>query len=226
VAGIAKFQTRDRPQHWLVEMACAERKTVQQLMLDYSRKSGIGSERAYAKLMKHFHPATTEKLKKGISWCWLQPRGCILADARDHGEAQDAILVRYGLGWGKRELACYLAFSLEVPDHCLARLIQRAPGADLHAVLRQAHRAYFEADAEIVTKHIDAKASFYLPCGPGLLICEGLRAATSRWFFVYARPRTWISSEMARPDQRPIAPAVGTPTQFEVMTALALESGQ
>jgi hypothetical protein len=105
-------------------------------------------------------------------------------------------------------------------------LIQRAPSTDLHDALRQAHHAYFQVDAETVTRHIDNHTSFYLPCGPGLLICEGLRAATSKYFFVYERPRTWISDDMARPDQRPIAAAAGTPTQFEVMTALALESGQ
>jgi hypothetical protein len=85
------------PQHWLAEMACAEHKTVQTLMLDYSRKSAVGSSRAYAKVVRHFEPAVVEKIKKGILWTWLQPRGCILADARDHGEAQDAILVRRAL---------------------------------------------------------------------------------------------------------------------------------
>jgi hypothetical protein len=134
---LRNFKRRIGPLHDRVEAACTERKTIWKLILDYSRKSGIGSQRAYAKVVRHFHPAAVEKLKKGILWTWLQPRGAILADAQDYGEAQDAVLVRYGLGWGKRELVCYLAFSLEVPDHCLARLIQRAPGADLHEVLRQ-----------------------------------------------------------------------------------------
>jgi hypothetical protein len=60
-----------------------------------------------------------------------------------------------------------------------------------------------------------------------LLIAEALRSRTSKYFFVYGRCRTWISDEMARSDQRPIvAAAAGTPTQFELMTRLALESGQ
>jgi hypothetical protein len=64
--GGCNFKRIVGPQHWLVEIACAERKTIQQLMLDYSRKSGIGSSRAYAKIVRHFEPAVVEKIKRGI----------------------------------------------------------------------------------------------------------------------------------------------------------------
>jgi hypothetical protein len=225
--GLRNFKRLIVPQHDRVATACASQAMLQKLMLDFTRKHGLGHARAFAKLTNYLRPAAVERLRTGILWTWLQPRGCILADSDDPGEQQDAILVRYGIGWGKRTLVCYLAFSLEIPDHCLARMIQRAPRTDLHAALRQAHHWYFAADAEIVSRHADEGSAFYLPCGPGLLIAEALRARTSKYFFVYGRCRTWISNELARADQRPIvAAAAGAPSQFELMTRLALESGQ
>jgi hypothetical protein len=64
----------------------------------------------------------------------------------------------------------------------------------------------------------------YLPCGPGLLICEALRAPTpSGLVYVFCRGRTWISDDMVRPDQQPIAVAPsGIESQLSVMTTLAL----
>jgi hypothetical protein len=37
-------------------------------------------------------------------WSWLAPRGCMLIDPKSEGEAQDAILVRYGFAWIERKL--------------------------------------------------------------------------------------------------------------------------
>jgi hypothetical protein len=46
----------------------------------------------------------------------------------------------------------------------------------------------------------------------------------NHWF---TRARTWISDSMIRPDQIPIAPAVGdAPSQLTLMTALVLRSPQ
>jgi hypothetical protein len=140
--GLRNFKRLIVPMHDRVATACASHKMMQKLMLDFTRKHGLGHVRAFAKLTNYLRPAVVEKLRNGILWTWLQPRGCILADG-DYGEQQDAVLVRYGLGWVKRQLVCFLAFSLEIPDHCLARMIQRAPRADLHAALRQAHHAFW-----------------------------------------------------------------------------------
>jgi hypothetical protein len=63
--------------------------------------------------------------------------------------------------------------------------------------LHQAHHALFAADATTIHQHVEDHSTFYLPAGPGLLICEGLRADTqSGHRFVFARARTWISQEM------------------------------
>jgi hypothetical protein len=57
--------------------------------------------------------------------------------------------MRYGFAWieRKKELNGYEAFSLEVPDHATARLVQRAPDVNLPRVLMQAQDEFFAADA-------------------------------------------------------------------------------
>jgi hypothetical protein len=102
------------PQAARVSAASDDLKRIRALMYDYSRKGDVGRVRTFAKLRHHFHPATVERLQKGILWSWLEPRGAMLLDAKDEGEAQDAILVRYGLAWvvKKRDLVAYEAFTL------------------------------------------------------------------------------------------------------------------
>jgi hypothetical protein len=72
-------------------------------------------------------------------------------------ETQDAILVRYGLAWviKKRELVAYEAFTLEAPDHALARMLQRAPSTGIKQALHEAHHALFRASAQAVGRHVE-----------------------------------------------------------------------
>jgi hypothetical protein len=130
-----------------VGLAADDGKRIRTLMMDYSRKGDVGAQRTFAKLRHHFYPATVERLQKGILWSWLDPRGAMLADPTEPGETQDAILVRYGLAWvvRKREVVGYEEFTLEAPDHALARMLQRSPGTDLKVALHQAHHAIFQA---------------------------------------------------------------------------------
>jgi hypothetical protein len=157
---------------------------------------------------------------------WLAPRGCMLLNPENEGEAQDAILLRYGFCWveRKRELNGYEAFSLECPDHATARLLQRAPDVNLPRVLMEAQDQFFAADVKTVGNHVTHGTSFYLRAGPGLLICEAISGVTpSRLEYWFARAKTWISDAMIRPDQIPIAPVVGDdPSMLTLMTALVL----
>jgi hypothetical protein len=209
-----------------VGLAADDRKRIRDLMLDYSRKGDVGRVRTFSKLRHHLHPATVERLQKGILWSWLDPRGAMLIDPKDEGETQDAILVRYGLAWvvKKRDLVAYEAFTLEAPDRALARMLQRAPGTDIREALHQAHHALFRASAQAVGRHVEEQTRLYLPCGPGLLICEALRASTpSGLVYVFCRGRTWIAANMLHPDQRPIAAAPsGVESQLTAMTMMAL----
>jgi hypothetical protein len=209
-----------------LDVAVTDRERIKGLLYDYACKGDVGRARALAKLRKHLPLATITFPRQGIMWSWLAPRGCMLIDPKTEGEAQDAILVRYGFCWieRKRELNGYEAFSLEVPDHATARLVQRCPDVNLARVLMEAQDQFFAADVKTVSKHVAHGTSFYLRCGPGLLICKAIDGVTSSktncW---YAQARTWISDDMARPDQQPIAPAVGdAPSQLTLMTALAL----
>jgi hypothetical protein len=153
-----------------VGVASDDRKRIKALMYDHSRKGDVGRVRTFARIKHHFHPACVERLQKGILWSWLEPRGAMLIDPKDEGESQDAILVRYGLAWvvKKRELVGYEAFTLEAPDHALARMLQRAPGTDIREALHQAHHALFQASAQAVGRHVEEQTRLYLPCGPGV----------------------------------------------------------
>jgi hypothetical protein len=107
-------------------------------------------------------------------------------------------------------------------------MLQRAPGTDIRQALHQAHRALFRASAQAVGRHVEEQTRLYLPCGPGLLICEALRASTPGGLvYVFCRGRTWISDDMVCPDQQPIAAApTGHSSQLNIMTMLALKQAE
>jgi hypothetical protein len=213
-----------------LDVAVNDRDRIKGLLYDYACKGDVGRARALAKLRKHLDLANITFPRQGIMWSWLAPRGCMLIDPKNEGEAQDAILVRYGFAWieRKRELHGYEAFSIELPDHATARLVQRAPDINLPRVLMEAQDQFFAADVATVSRHVAHGTALYLRCGPGLLICEAISGITpSKMEYWYARARTWISDSMIRPDQIPIALAVGdAPSQLTLMTALALRMPQ
>jgi hypothetical protein len=194
------------------------------------RDFSVGRARALAKLRTHFALATITFPRRGIMWSWLVPCGCMPLNPKSYGEAQDAILVRYGFAWIERrmELNGYEAFSIEVPDHATARLVQRAPNAKLPRVLMETQDQFFAADVATVSRHVAHGKSLYLRAGPGLLICEAISGVTpSSMPFWYARTKTWIADSMIRPDQVPIALAIGdVPAQLTLMTALVLRGPQ
>jgi hypothetical protein len=185
-------------------------------------------QRALQNLQAFLHPATLDQQHGVFLWSWLVPCGATLANPQHPGETQDAILTRYGIAWskGRHELIGYTAFAVECPDHALGRLLERAPGINLAQALSQAHHAFLTADAEQVSHHV-LRSTLYLQCGPGLLICDAVRAKAAHRVFVFARARTWIADDMARRDQKPIAAARHPiPSQLTVMTALALRGVQ
>lgn len=212
-----------------LDEAATARDYLKGLLYDYACKGEVGRARALAKLRKHFDLATITFPRRGIMWSWLAPRGCMLIDPKNEGEAQDAILVRYGFAWiERRRLSGYEAFSIECPDHATARLMQRCPDVNLPCVWLQAQDQLFAAAVATVSRHVTHGTSLYLRAGPGLLICQGLSGrtpdGTEYWF---ARARTWISDSMIRPDQVPIAPAVGDdPSMLTLMSALVLRGPQ
>jgi hypothetical protein len=209
-----------------LDVAVTDRERIKGLLYDYACKGEVGRARALAKLRKHLEWADITFPRQGIMWSWLAPRWCMLINPKTEGEAQNAIIVRYGFAWieRKRELNGYEAFSLEVPDHATARLLQRCPDVNLPRVLMEAQDQFFAADVTTVSRHVTHGTSLYLRCGPGLLICRAICGRTPTGIeYSFAQACTWISDGMRRPDQIPIAPAVGdAPTQLTLMTVLVL----
>jgi len=97
--------------------------------------------------------------------------------------------------------------SAEVPDHAVARLMQRDPTANVKKVLFQAGLSFMHASAVEVMEYVDRDQTFYLPAGAGLLLCEGICGQIGALEFTYARARTFLSCEMIGPDQKPIVAA-------------------
>jgi hypothetical protein len=102
-----------------------------------------------------------------------------------------------------------------------------APGTDIGEAFK-AHHALFRASAAAVGRHVEEQTRLYLPCGPGLLICEALRASTpSGLVYVFRPGRTWIADNMVRADQQSIAAApTGMQSQLTIMTMMALKQAE
>jgi hypothetical protein len=114
------------------------------------------------------------------------------------------IAVRCGVAHLPRNAAnswAFLVIVVEVPDHALGRLLQREPKADLAATLFQAATAVLGSDAEVVGDEFNLKA------GPGLFLCKAQGYWHDGHYGRYCRCRTFITDQMARPDQRPVTAA-------------------
>ena len=99
----------------------------------------------------------------------------------------------------------------------------KSPGnsSDLTRALLQAADHFLSSDAAVIGKHVDAGEVFYLPCGPGRLLCSPIYCRPDICL-TYSRARTWISDAMASPDQTPLAAATdATGSQLWYLTVVA-----
>jgi hypothetical protein len=151
-----------------LDAAARDRDRIKGLLYDYACKGAVGRARELAKLRKHLDLAHITFPRHGVMWSWLAPRGYMLIDPKNEGEEQDAIIIRYGFAGieRKRELNGYEAFSIEIPDHATARLMQRAPSINLPRVLIEAQDQFFAADVATVSRHVAHGTSLYLRAGP------------------------------------------------------------
>jgi hypothetical protein len=99
-------------------------------------------------------------------------------------------------------------WSIEVPDHALRRLLERAPGVDIDATLLAAHRAALRArldDDEIAAAMVDPDMSFLLPAGPGVFVC-GFRVGddVNVGLMVYLFAHTWLHRDQLYDSQAPL----------------------
>jgi len=182
---------------------------MQRLLTDYVFKKGIGRARALGKLKKYLPGATLQAGDGGVvTWSWLEPSDPVLI-SDGPSKQQECLVVNFGIGGRQsaRTAGLLVFLSLEVPDHALARLLQRSPNADIAAALIEAHEEYLQGDAEAVLECMKADREFYLRGGPGVFICEGIAATSNGQRYVYARAQTWIGDSMIRPDQQPLPAA-------------------
>jgi hypothetical protein len=63
------------------------------------------------------------------------------------------------------------------------------------------------AHAVALDQHLNAVTSVYLSAGPGAFVANIIGATAGTRWYIYARARTWIGSDMLGADQYLLAPA-------------------
>jgi hypothetical protein len=180
-------------------------------------KGSKGRQRAFAKLNKHLSPhASLQAVNLSEApyalWLALKPRTNVLDDPN----GQDCLMVNYvmagrlldGFGFAQG------GWTLEVPDHALGRLLQRAPHSDPAAIVIDAHKLALQLDTRqlIVDGRVLDQRRFWLPAGPGMFCCSlllGSDTSLGGQMAAYIRVHTWISNEMEVLGERPWQPGLG-----------------
>ena len=179
------------------------------LLHDWALKKGIGCETARQKIVRTFTPASVDDVDGSLRLLWLEPRGpMVMLD--DPRFKQDCVLVVGALVQRTtRKNVSITSFPvLEVPDHALARLFERSPLVDAKEALIWAACAFLAADRSVV-EGVRQGATLCLPTAGGLLLTEAILIKDLKGEQrLVARATTFITSEMAEPDQRPVIAAV------------------
>ena len=179
------------------------------LIVDCIKRRGLARQRALQRLATTFGSAATVRGEKdAIEIRWLNSRDRLLLDPRDPGEDQPCTCVHFAVVWREPNgnVTFYANWLLEVANHALARLIQRAPTTDLRRCLFEAAACFAAADKDEVFAN---NRSFYLRSGPGAFSAELIlgRIQSTGARAVYARARTFFTEPMLEPQQQPLAPA-------------------
>jgi hypothetical protein len=178
---------------------------------DFVFKKNKGRARALDRLSRLLRPAMLQVAtdRPVASWAWLAPEGSMFFTTEtDPGLHQDCVLARYAIiGRSGSNSVQAQAFTVEVPDHALGRLLQRCRGADPAEAMWQAHVALLGASTAEVADCMKQQRSIYLPAASGCFACKAMliRTAEVTMPLLYARARTWLSTDQLHADQRPIA---------------------
>jgi hypothetical protein len=101
--------------------------------------------------------------------------------------------------------------TFEAPDHALGRLLQRNRDADPAAAMWEANEVFMAASFDAFKDCTRTKREFYLPTTGGAFLCEPIASKDPNGrLMLHARARTWLASDMLRPDQVPIPIATET----------------
>jgi hypothetical protein len=98
-------------------------------------------------------------------------------------------------------------WSLEVTDHALGRMVERAPRADHAELIREAHRHLKNTSAKALQAHGAAGSQFVVPVSAGRLVCEMSTGTdvSGLGYSILVKVRTFLSDDMA--SDLPILPA-------------------
>ena len=203
---VREFKQRIAPDAKRIKHALAG--TALPLINDWAKKGSLGRERKLLRIREALAPARIDDAGGALLVMWLEPRGQMVMV--DHPSfKQDCVLVVAGLGSRVRGSIRWASFPVvEAPDHALGRMHQRRPNIDLSAVLYQAAAVFLQADHRVVEAARLKGADACLPAGPGLLLCLPIAGPDLEGKMrLVARANTWIGSEMAELDQRPVVAA-------------------
>jgi hypothetical protein len=210
---VRAWKRRAETQRLRIERALYETATVKAAVADFVLKSGTGQHRALSKIVAALPGATLESCRHAggpplAVWSYLKPRVSVAIDPPDPSDAQGCVTVDYIVAGCLPGLTAGVAdglWSLEVTDHALGRLLQRAPNADLSAVLTAAHHAALRVQImEVGQGHPE----FLLPAGDGCFACTLMACeeeVTRNEPQAHIRAGTWLHRDQLHDDQRPIA---------------------
>jgi hypothetical protein len=187
---------------------------------DFTRKHGVGRQRALARLKNMLKKARFVEVRSEdpvhALWAVLEPSDSVICAGPDvpPGLLQDCVVVanliagRLSRPDGTPHLGrCGPGlWALEVQDHALGRLLQRDPGADIDAVLWEAHTAALNINID----QIIPTASFFLRAGNGGFLAQiefTRNRDNGRLFGLHVQCRTWLHQDAMHQTRVPLATA-------------------
>jgi hypothetical protein len=175
------------------------------------RGSEKGRRRAFEKISKAFGPGPKlEQVSRGkrpiALWSILNPREPVLVGAPDEtGLNQNCVTVNYIIcgdipdffGDGRRASAAEGLWTLELPDHALARVIHRS-GMLPDSIIRDAHQTLLGLSYKLLPR--DNETRFRLKAGPGCFVCHMSvgRDEDDGLIVIHVRTDTWIDNDALR----------------------------
>jgi hypothetical protein len=137
-------------------------------------------------------------------WAVIEPREAVRIESIDPAFDQDCATVNYMLaGSGPDGSGLWHGlWTIEVPDHALGRMLQRAPDQDLDAALLAAHRAVLQT--RWCATFTDPRHRFLVPAGPGAFMCSmqfGADPSAGLDPIALVHAHTWLGDDQLRDEQ-------------------------
>jgi hypothetical protein len=192
------------------------------ILADWAKAASLGRSHAIHRVAAALSPAQVDVIDGALRLMWLEAHAERLTLIDDPRYDQPAVLIVGALvrRTGRSLRAANGFPCVEVSEHSLRRLYERAPQVDAKAALFEAAVCFLSADFKTVEERRLKGDTLCLRCGPGLLLSEILYCADRQNKpRLFARANTWISWATTEPDQRPVARATE-----EAATVLAVVS--